>query len=186
MVFLDLRIEKTERAIKKAFIELRAHKPLEKIRVKELCELALINKSTFYSHYQDVFALSNAMEAELFEAVLSDLPDLRSIDVSTRADCLTQELFKAFVKNQDAVNVLFSGSRQGVFINGIEAALREHIAQNDPDYLNDPVRGILLSFCVQGCYYAFVNNSAQMDQKRLVSMLAAMARAAQNCVVDGK
>ena len=41
----DLRIRKTETAIKNAFIELRAKKPLEKITVKELCDLALINKS---------------------------------------------------------------------------------------------------------------------------------------------
>lgn len=47
MGFLDIRIEKTERAIKQAFMELRAQKPLEKIKVKELCDLACINKSTF-------------------------------------------------------------------------------------------------------------------------------------------
>ena len=47
---MDIRIRKTEQAIKNAFIELRSKKSLEKITVKELCELAMINKSTFYSH----------------------------------------------------------------------------------------------------------------------------------------
>ena len=46
---MDLRIEKTEKAIKNAFMELRSKKPLEKISVRELCALACINKSTFYS-----------------------------------------------------------------------------------------------------------------------------------------
>ena len=32
---MDLRIEKTERGIKNAFIELRSRKPLEKITVKD-------------------------------------------------------------------------------------------------------------------------------------------------------
>ena len=36
---MDIRIEKTEKAIKNAFLELRAKKPLEKITVKELCAL---------------------------------------------------------------------------------------------------------------------------------------------------
>ena len=53
---MDLRVEKTEKAIKNAFIELRSQKPLEKITVKELCAEARINKSTFYSHYQDIYA----------------------------------------------------------------------------------------------------------------------------------
>ena len=46
-------------------MELRAQKPLEKIKVKELCDLACINKSTFYAHYQDIYALANAMEDEM-------------------------------------------------------------------------------------------------------------------------
>ena len=54
---MDLRIEKTEKGIKNAFIELRSKKPLEKITVRELCEIARINKSTFYSHYKDIYDL---------------------------------------------------------------------------------------------------------------------------------
>ena len=78
--FLDIRIEKTERAIKQAFMELRAEKPLEKIRVKELCDRACINKSTFYAHYQDIYALANAMEDEMVEAVVASLPNLTARD----------------------------------------------------------------------------------------------------------
>jgi len=177
---MDIRIEKTERAIKSAFMELRERKPLEKIKVKELCELAYINKSTFYAHYQDIFELSDAVEAELLSAVLSELPDLNGVDVSERADWLARELFRAFTKNQKAVDILFSGSRQGVFVNGVEKALRERISSADPAYASDPVRGILLSFCVQGSYYAFANNSAKMDNDRLVALIAAISRAAQN------
>ena len=59
---MDLRIEKTEREIKNAFIGLRAKKPLEKITVRELCGLACINKSTFYAHYRDIYDLSDSME----------------------------------------------------------------------------------------------------------------------------
>ena len=55
-------------------MELRAQKPLEKIKVKELCDLACINKSTFYAHYQDIYALANAMEDEMVEVVVESLP----------------------------------------------------------------------------------------------------------------
>ena len=44
---MDIRVKKTRRTIITAFMELRAHKPLEKFTVKELCEKAEINKSTF-------------------------------------------------------------------------------------------------------------------------------------------
>ena len=45
---MDLRVKKTRRSIINAFLMLRANKPLEKITVKELAELAMINKATFY------------------------------------------------------------------------------------------------------------------------------------------
>ena len=86
MGFLDIRIEKTERAIKQAFMELRREKPVEKIRVKELCDRACINKSTFYAHYQDIYALANAMEDEMVHAVVESLPRLTASDVSERTD----------------------------------------------------------------------------------------------------
>ena len=47
---MDIRIEKTDRAIEKAFLELRSKMPLEKIKIKDLCALACVNKSTFYAH----------------------------------------------------------------------------------------------------------------------------------------
>lgn len=70
---MDIRIEKTERAIKNAFLELRSRKPLGKITVKELCSLAAINKSTFYSHYEDIYALSDKMESETIVTVLKNI-----------------------------------------------------------------------------------------------------------------
>ena len=179
MGFLDIRIEKTERAIKQAFMELRAEKPVEKIRVKELCDHACINKSTFYAHYQDIYALATAIEEELVEAVVESLPRLTASDVSERTEWLTRELFRAFVKNQDAVNIVFADSRQGLFINRVEAALRKCIAESDPSFESDVVRKVVLSFCVQGCYYTFTSYCGQMDEKKLVALLASIARAAQ-------
>lgn len=160
-------------------MELRAQKPLEKIKVKELCDLACINKSTFYAHYQDIYALATAIEEELVASVVASLPQLTASDVSERTEWLTRELFRAFVKNKEAVDIVFSDSRQGLFINRVEQALSKCISASDASFDTDVVRKIVLSFCVQGCYYTFCNYCGQMDEKRLVALLASIARAAQ-------
>lgn len=59
---MDIRIARTDRAIEQAFMELREKNPLEKIKIKDLCAMACINKSTFYAHYEDIYALANALE----------------------------------------------------------------------------------------------------------------------------
>lgn len=178
---MDIRIEKTDRAIEKAFLELRAKTPLEKIKIKDLCALACVNKSTFYAHYQDVYDLSDRLEKKLIADILNSVS---AVELSTeQTETLTRDLFRAFGQNQTAVNILFSGSRQGIFANCIEKGLRERLSEQDPAFAADPKRGILLSFCVQGCFYAFANNSSQMDEKRLVSLLAEIAKAAQKIKV---
>ncbi|WP_462400631.1 TetR/AcrR family transcriptional regulator [Lacticaseibacillus pantheris] len=69
----DLRVIKTKQQIKTAFLDLRATKPVNRITVKSICELALINKSTFYAHYQDVFVLADTLQKEAIDALFDGL-----------------------------------------------------------------------------------------------------------------
>ena len=74
---MDIRIEKTKTALHNTFLELRSRKPLEKITIKELCEKAQINKSTFYSHYKDIYDLSDQLETEVVTSVIEAIPKIR-------------------------------------------------------------------------------------------------------------
>ncbi|BDZ30557.1 TetR/AcrR family transcriptional regulator [Lactiplantibacillus sp. WILCCON 0030] len=64
MAKTDLRVIKTKRAIKTAFNQLIVKKPVNKITITELTQLALINKGTFYLHYPDIYALYDEVLAE--------------------------------------------------------------------------------------------------------------------------
>ena len=72
----DLRIRKTQAAIREAFFEIRRKQPLEKIKVRTICQRAMINTSTFYNHYRDVQDLSDKLENELLARCASTIPDL--------------------------------------------------------------------------------------------------------------
>ena len=48
MAKIDVRARYTRKIIKESFYTLLREKPVEKITVKELCEKAEINRSTFY------------------------------------------------------------------------------------------------------------------------------------------
>ena len=98
----DLRIRKTETDIKNAFIELRAKKPLEKITVKELCDLALINKSTFYTHYEDIYALSETMEQETVSSIIGGINHLKDY-TPDNSDAFTRELCLACMSQDKAI-----------------------------------------------------------------------------------
>ena len=109
--YMDIRIEKTEKAIRNAFLELRAAKPLEKITVRELCSLACINKSTFYSHYEDIYALSQTLESETITAVLTNISRQQEAPFKN-PDVFTRNLYIALVSNHSLINILFSGTER--------------------------------------------------------------------------
>jgi len=57
----DLRIQKTEKIISSAFIDLVIEKGFDNVTVKDIATRAMINRKTFYAHYQDKFALTDVI-----------------------------------------------------------------------------------------------------------------------------
>ncbi|MBS3680868.1 TetR/AcrR family transcriptional regulator C-terminal domain-containing protein [Ornithinibacillus massiliensis] len=64
---LDRRKKYTRMVLKDSLMQLLKEKPLSSITVKEICEMADINRSTFYAHYPDQYALLTQIEDELIE-----------------------------------------------------------------------------------------------------------------------
>lgn len=62
---VDLRVQKTRKALTTALYELMSKKDLDKITVTELCERAVIRKATFYTHFGDKTELLIYMIREL-------------------------------------------------------------------------------------------------------------------------
>jgi len=52
---LDLRIQKTYKALTEAFLQLLKTKRFESITVNELCEVAMVRRATFYKHFADKY-----------------------------------------------------------------------------------------------------------------------------------
>ena len=68
---MDIRIFRTRQQIKSAYLKLRESHPPERIRVKDICEVAGINKTTFYKHYTDTYELAQEIDNSCVEKVLS-------------------------------------------------------------------------------------------------------------------
>lgn len=60
----DARVRYTRMRIQQAFFECLAQKPIARITVKQLCEIAEINRATFYKHYADPFDLLEQQKAQ--------------------------------------------------------------------------------------------------------------------------
>ena len=58
---MDKRVVKTKRTIKRTLVELLVTMPFEKITVTELCRAADVSRITFYTYYDDKYALADEL-----------------------------------------------------------------------------------------------------------------------------
>ena len=63
----DRRVRRTRRQLQAALAALLQEKELKDITVRELTQLADVNRGTFYSHYKDLYDMRQQMEEELFQ-----------------------------------------------------------------------------------------------------------------------
>jgi AcrR family transcriptional regulator len=101
----DRRIRYTQMVIKQSLIELMKSRPINKITVTDICELADINRGTFYTHFSDPYALLSQIENELFGEINRTIE--KSLD-SGKVYELLLEIFKSIAAKADLCKVLFS------------------------------------------------------------------------------
>ncbi len=67
---VDPRVKRTRQLLQQAFLELFQEKGFASITVQDIAERATVNRATFYAHYEDKYALMDAMLREHFQQMV--------------------------------------------------------------------------------------------------------------------
>lgn len=163
---MDLRIVKTRKGIKEAYLNLRKSSILENIKVKDICNIALINKTTFYKHYKDVYDLNNQLEDEAINNFINDV---------TEKDCLFDNPEKfiksvawAAEKNQEALKPIFDGSNERMY-----RKLEKRFSDYYKELLGDDADEVMIMFAIGGISYTLKElyfKKATMKEKLCASI----------------
>ena len=89
---MDKRIKHSKERLTKAMFKCLKKYNLEEITVKMICDIADVNRSTFYAHYLSLNELYKDIEKEMVKFIVKDV-DL--------IDETINELEKEFIKDQD-------------------------------------------------------------------------------------
>lgn len=162
---MDIRTERTIRNINNAFICIRSKKPLENLTVKELCEKAEINKSTFYVYYRDVYDLSDKIESEIVSSVIKSLGS--ADDIFDDPKEFAKKLFIAYSSQNSLISTVFSGTRSERLPDRIEMALKEMIFSSHPELKDSKEKNLFITFSVYGGYYTYSKNQNYTFDERI-------------------
>lgn len=104
---IDRRKKYTRIVLKDSLMKLLKEKQISSITVKEICELADINRSTFYSHYLDQFDLLNKIEEEIIEDLKGYLGQY-NYEENEDAFQIIEKLFEYFASKHEVCHTLLN------------------------------------------------------------------------------
>lgn len=179
---MDLRVEKTYKALIENFEALLQENKFEEISVTQLCEAAMIRRPTFYKHFLDkydflTFFIKHKMN-KIFDKAFSE------IDKSSDKSSLKEYEFFILVFKQllnqfdNLLNLIFSLQMNSdiiVELEGIkrfgQTILKNHVSIEDDDISlnNDYKAQIIMGITIQSVFW-YKNHSDTISQKEIIEL----------------
>jgi len=69
----DLRVRRTHKLLWEALMAELSERAFEEITVKEICERAMVHRTTFYKHYEDKYALLEQGMRQMYDALVAEV-----------------------------------------------------------------------------------------------------------------
>lgn len=148
---LDRRKKYTRMVLKDSLLTLLKEKQISAITVKELCELADINRSTFYAHYSDQFDLLNQIENELI-ADMNMYLSAYNFTMEKEVLQMTEKLLEYISSKQDECQALLNENGDSSFQKKVAVVAHRFIMKNWllMSHTDKSISEYLSSFIVNG------------------------------------
>ena len=147
---VDRRVRKTRRQLRECLITLLKEKKVQDITVRELTDMADLNRGTFYLHYKDVFDLLEKTEAELQEDFNQLVCKHDAVDLKQRPSVIFNEIYS----NADLIEILLGENGDLNFVNRLKQLIREKCLKDWMEVFrsgNAAAFDAFFSFIVSGC-----------------------------------
>ena len=151
---VDRRVRKTRRQLRECLITLLKEKKVQDITVRELTDMADLNRGTFYLHYKDVFDLLEKTEAEFQEDFNQLVCKHDAVDLKQRPSVIFNEIYSLVYDNADLIEILLGENGDLNFVNRLKQLIREKCLKDWMEVFrsgNAAAFDAFFSFIVSGC-----------------------------------
>ena len=176
----DRRVRRTKKLLTQALTQLLQEKQINEITVKELTDLADMNRGTFYLYYQDMFDMLEKIEDGMFEALDAIVSLHEHDDVSQQTKPILLDLFRFIQDNQEMCRVLLSPHGDMNFLHRLNEVVREKCLKAWPNIRKEKGEADFdyhYSFVVFGCagiIRAWVNRNCSESAEKMAEMAYGM------------
>lgn len=171
---MDRRKKYTRMVLKDSLISLLKSKQLTTITVKELCELADINRSTFYAHFKDQYDLLQQIEEEIIEELNQYLSQYNfSEEESVK---MTTKLLEYLASKQDIFQTLLDKNGDNAFQQRIMSVAQRFLMKNwlENSNLEEDMKSYLTTFIISGSVHvikSWLNEGMRQSPKEMAEII---------------
>lgn len=151
---LDRRVRKTRRQLRECLITLLKEKKVQDITVKELTDMADLNRGTFYLHYKDVFDLLEKTETELLDDFSQLILRHDARELKSHSTVIFNDVYALVAPNADLIEILIGENGDLNFVNRLKQLIREKCLRDWMELYrggSPSVFDAYLSYMVSGC-----------------------------------
>ena len=176
----DRRVRRTKKLLTQALTQLLQEKQINEITVKELTDLADMNRGTFYLYYKDMFDMLEKIEDGMFEALDAIVSLHEHDDMSQQTKPILLDLFRFIEDNQEMCRVLLSPHGDMNFLHRLNEVVREKCLKAWPNIRKEKGEADFdyhYSFVVFGCagiIRAWVNRNCSESAEKMAEMAYGM------------
>lgn len=153
-VSIDRRVRKTKKAMAGALAHLLSEKPLKSITVREISELADINRGTFYLHYKDVYDMVEQIQNDIYDKFNEIVDNYVPKENAEELFPMLVEFFNLLSENADLAKCMIDKNGDVVFVNKLKNTIKEKCFYNIRKTLNinnDDEFDYFYQYIVSGC-----------------------------------
>lgn len=164
----DLRVKRTHKLLQQALLELIEKQSFETITVNQICDLAMVHRTTFYTHYNDKFQLLSHTLRQIAEEEFK-------VTHHTPTE-IFQELLTVTTKHKNLFSQLLSEEKDslrniirrdmGDGIKEYVTAHSTHMSKIDIEIKVEAYVGAIL-----GVLHWWIDNRLSIDQEQLHTKL---------------
>ena len=177
---LDRKTRYTRMVLQDSLIEWMKEKPISKITIKELCEKADINRSTFYAHYTDLYDLLQQIESETLSWAREAITNLMGKPSKQEALNTLEGIFQNLIENSNHLQVLMSEQGDIDFQKQVFTLIYEQIGINlsAKDKRNEDAEESYFIFVVNGSVgliQHWLKNGLNKSAKEMANIIYSLA-----------
>ena len=122
----DLRVRRTHKLLWEALMAELSERSLEQITVRDICERAMVHRTTFYKHYEDKYALFEQGMRQMYDTLLADVNTPSALPSVSDPHAFLVRIFVHVADHQQFYKLMLCGDDISLFQKLVKEYITEH------------------------------------------------------------